>query len=147
MKISYNWLKQYLDLPDSVSAEEVAQKLTMSTVEVEGVNNLDADLDRIVVGKVLSAEKHPNADKLKVCKVDVGNEHLQIVCGGSNVNESMLCAVAKLGSKVKWHGEGDLIEMKEAEIRGVKSFGMISASTEIGLAEMFPLKEEKEFWI
>jgi len=144
MLISYSWLKQYIDLPDSVTADEVARALTMSTVEVEGVHHKGKHLENIVVGKVLSAEKHPNADKLKICKVDVGNEQLQIVCGGSNVREGMLVAVAKLGAKVQWHGEGEPIEMKEAEIRGVKSFGMICASTEIGLREMFPLKEGKE---
>ncbi|MFA7653788.1 MAG: phenylalanine--tRNA ligase subunit beta [Candidatus Magasanikbacteria bacterium] len=144
MYISYNWLKQYINLPDSIKADEVARNLTMSTVEVESVHHKGKHLENIVVGKVLLVEKHPNADKLKVCEVDVGTDKLKIVCGGSNVREGMLCAVAKLGAKVKWHGEGESIEMKEAEIRGVKSYGMICASTEIGLGEMFPLKEEKE---
>lgn len=144
MLISFNWLKQYIDLPDSASPEEVAEKLKMSTVEVEKIERLGAGLEGIVVGKVLSAAKHPNADKLKVCKVDVGSEHLQIVCGGSNVKEGMYAAVARLGARVRWHGEGEPIEMKEAEIRGVKSYGMICASTEIGLGELYPPKEEKE---
>jgi len=144
MLISFNWLKQYVDLPDSVGADEVADKLKAKTVEVEKIHQLGAGLDGIVVGKVISAEKHPNADKLKVCQVDLGSERVQIVCGGSNVSEGILVAVAKLGAKVKWHGEGEPIEMKEAEIRGVKSYGMICASTEIGLGEMFPLKGEKE---
>ena len=145
MYVSYNWLKKYIDLPDSISALEVAEKLKASTVEVEGVVNQGESLENIVVGKVVSAEKHPNADKLKLCKVDAGlSELVQVVCGGSNVQEGMLVALAKLGAKVRWHGEGELIEMTEAEIRGVKSYGMICASTEIGLAEMFPLKEEKE---
>ncbi|MDP3244699.1 MAG: phenylalanine--tRNA ligase subunit beta [bacterium] len=163
MLVSYNWLKQYVSLPASVTPEKVAHQLTMSTVEVEGIKKAGADLENIVVGKVLSVEKHPNADKLKVCQVDIGSEKLQIVCGGSNVRERMLCAVAKIGAKVYWHapppiiksadpikllvgghGTGEPVEMKQAEIRGVKSFGMICASAEIGLGEMFPQKEEKD---
>ncbi len=144
MLISYNWLKEFVNLPDSLSPEEVALKLTMSTVEVEGVKKQGAGLEGIVVGKVIFEEKHPNADKLKVCKVDIGSEQVQVVCGGSNVREGMLVALGKVGAKVKWHGEGELVELKPTTIRGVESFGMICASTEIGLGEMFPLKSEKE---
>ena len=144
MLISYNWLKKYVSLPDSISAAEVAEKLKASTVEVEKIEVQGKNLENVVVGKVLSAEKHPNADKLQVCTVDVGSEQLSIVCGGSNVNKGMLVALAKIGAKVKWHGEGELVELKPVAIRGVESAGMICASTEIGLAEMFPLKEEKE---
>ncbi|MBI2037548.1 MAG: phenylalanine--tRNA ligase subunit beta [Candidatus Magasanikbacteria bacterium] len=144
MLISYQWLKKYVNLPDSITAEEVAARLKASTVEVENVEFQGKNLENVVVGKVLSAEKHPNADKLKLCKVDVGNEKLQIVCGGSNVVAGMLVALAKVGAKVKWHGEGELIELKPAKIRDVESAGMICASTEIGLAELFPLKDEKE---
>lgn len=144
MLISYNWLKKHVNLPDSISAAEVAAKLKAATVEVEGVEIQGKDLEGIVVGKVLSAEKHPNADKLKVCSVDVGSEQLPIVCGGSNVVAGMLVALAKVGAKVKWHGEGELVELKPVAIRGVESLGMICASTEIGLGEMFPLHEEKE---
>lgn len=144
MLISYNWLKKYVNLPDSISAAEVAAKLKASTVEVEKVEIQGKNLENIVVGKILTAEKHPNADKLKVCKVDVGGEQLPIVCGGSNVAAGMLVALAKVGAKVKWHGEGELVELAPVSIRGVESLGMICASTEIGLGEMFPLKEEKE---
>ena len=73
------------------------------------------DLENIVVGKVVKADKHPNADKLKLCEVDIGTEKIKIVCGGSNVRENMLVALAKVGSKVRWHGEGDLIELEEQE--------------------------------
>ncbi len=144
MLISYNWLKKYVNLSDSTTPEEVSEKLKASTVEVERIEVQGKNLENIVVGKILSAEKHPNADKLKLCKVDVGNEQLQIVCGGSNVAEGMLVALAKVGAKVKWHGEGELIELKPTKIRDVESAGMICASTEIGLGEMFPLKDEKE---
>ncbi len=143
MFLSFNWLKQYVKLPDSTTAEEVAEKLKLATVEVEKVDVQGAGLDGVVVGKVLSCEKHPNADKLKVCKVDIG-ETVVIVCGGSNVTEGMLTAVAKVGAKVKWHGEGDLVELKPTAIRGVESFGMICGADEIGLIGMFPKREEKE---
>lgn len=144
MNISYNWLKQYTNLPDSITPVQVAEKLKLSTVEIENVVVQGEHLDNIVVGKVLKADKHPNADKLKLCQVDVGKEKLQIVCGGSNVVQDMLVAVAKIGAKVRWHGEGDLVEIVPTKIRDVDSYGMICASTEIGLAQMFPLKSEKE---
>lgn len=144
MKISYNWLKQYINLPDSVSPLEVAEKLKLATVEVEGVVNLGEHLENVVVGKVVSADKHPQADKLKLCSVDVGNEKIQIVCGGSNVREGMLVALAKVGAKVKWHGEGELVELKPTAIRGIESFGMICGATEIGLADMFPPSDDHE---
>src|SRR3989338_8319759 len=146
MLVSFNWLKQYVDLPDSLAPEELALRLTMSAVEVEKVERLGKNLENVVVGKILKIEKHPNADKLKVCKVDIGgvgaysNTPVQCVCGGSNVREGMLVAFAQVGAKVRWHGKGELAELKETEVRGVKSAGMICASTEIGLGEMFPLR-------
>lgn len=143
MLISYNWLKKYVSLV-AVDAKEVAEKLKATTVEVEGLQDQGELLQNIVIGKVTSEIKHPNADKLKLCKVDVGNEELQIVCGGSNVREGMLVAVAKVGAKVQWHGEDKLTELKPTKIRGEDSFGMICASTEIGLGELFPIKDEKE---
>ncbi len=144
MLISYNWLKKYANLNGAVTAEEMAAKLKNATVEVEKVENLGAALEGIVVGKVLSCEKHPNADKLKVCEVDIGEEKTRVICGGSNVVEGVLVAFAKVGAKVRWHGEGEAVELEPAKIRGVESRGMICASTEIGLGEMFPLKDEKE---
>lgn len=144
MHVSLNWLKQYIHLPAEATPKEIALKLTMSTVEVDGVEEQGKNLEGIVVGKIQKVSAHPNADKLKVCQVDIGEKVAQVVCGGSNVKENMLVAVAKIGSYVRWHGEGDLVEMKLTAIRGVDSEGMICASSEIGLAERFPLKEEKE---
>jgi len=144
MLVSYNWLKKHVNINDNFSAEEVAAKLKSSTVEVEKVAYQGKNLESVVVGKVVTADKHPNADKLKVCQVDVGGENLPIVCGGSNVSMGMLVAVAKVGAKVQWHGEGELAELVPTKIRGVESRGMICASTEVGLGQMFPLKEEKE---
>ncbi len=154
MRISFNWLKDYVKLPDSISPEAVAEQLKLSTVEVESVENLGAQLESIVVGKILKCVPHPDADKLKVCDVDLGlpppgsppqaGGHKQIVCGGSNVAEGMLVAVAKIGAKVKWHGEGELVTLEKATIRGVESSGMICGADEIGLGTMFPKKDEKE---
>ncbi|MDD4477010.1 MAG: phenylalanine--tRNA ligase subunit beta [Patescibacteria group bacterium] len=144
MLISLSWLKKYADLPDSITPEEIAEKLKMSTVEVEKIENKAKDLENIAVGKIIKVEKHPNADKLKVCEVDVSNEKITVVCGGSNLSEGMLVALAKIGANVRWHGEGDLIELQPTKIRGVESRGMICSSIEIGLGEMFPPKEEKE---
>ncbi|MFA5211150.1 MAG: phenylalanine--tRNA ligase subunit beta [Patescibacteria group bacterium] len=137
MKISYKWLKQYINLPDSLTAEEIALKMTMAIVEVEEIFKQGKNLENIVVGVVKKVEKHPDADKLKIAQVDLGEKTVQIVCGGTNLKEKMKVAVAKIGSKVRWHGEGDLVEMKEAKIRGVESFGMICAASELGLENMF----------
>jgi phenylalanyl-tRNA synthetase beta chain len=147
MQISYEWLREYVKLPDSLEPESVAEKLKLSTVEVEGIVKLGEQLKDVVVGKVLKAEKHPDADKLKVCLVDLGDEKTSLVCGGSNVREGMLCAVAKIGSKVKWHGEGELVTLEKATIRGVESSGMICGADEIGLLELFPKKRKKKLLI
>ncbi|PIR78137.1 MAG: phenylalanine--tRNA ligase subunit beta [Candidatus Magasanikbacteria bacterium CG10_big_fil_rev_8_21_14_0_10_36_16] len=144
MKISFKWLKQYVDLSESILAEEVAARLKASTVEVEELIDLSKSFENIVVGQVKSIEKHSDADKLNVCSVFDGKENWQVVCGGSNVVKDMKVAFAKIGAKVKWHGEGDLIELSKAKIRGVESFGMICASEEIGLGEKFKSKSEKE---
>jgi len=144
MKVSLNWLKQYLNLPESISADDFALKLTMSTVEVEEVEKQGEHLENIVLGEITKVEAHPDADKLKVCTVNDGRENWQVVCGGINVAPKMKIAFAKVGSKVRWHGEGELVELAKAKIRGVESFGMICASDEIGLGEMFPSKEHAE---
>lgn len=144
MKISKKWLQDFVFLPDSLSPVELAKDLTLHTVEVEGIEDLTQELEGVVLGVIKEVEKHSNADSLNVCKVDVGEELLQIVCGGSNVKAGMRVAVAKVGAKVRWHGQGEPIVLGEATIRGVQSFGMICASEEIGLGEEFPKKEEKE---
>ena len=143
MLISRNWLKNYIKLPD-VPAKDMGLAITMATVEVEDVVDQSKNLEGIVVGKILEVVKHPDADRLSVCRVDVREGVLQIVCGGSNVAKGMLVAVAKVGSKLKWHGEGELTELKPAKIRGVESNGMIVASSEIGLTSLFPAKDDHE---
>ncbi|MBP9731883.1 MAG: phenylalanine--tRNA ligase subunit beta [Candidatus Magasanikbacteria bacterium] len=144
MLISHKWLKQYVDLPDSLSPAELGLALTMTTVEVEGVEYQAKQFENLVVGVIKKVRKHENADSLKVCDVDAGTEMVQIVCGGSNVREGMKVILGKVGARVKWHGEGELVELAPTKIRGVESFGMICGADEVGLIEMFPKKEEKE---
>jgi phenylalanine--tRNA ligase, beta subunit len=136
MKISYNWLKQYLkvDLP----VEETAVILTDLGLEVEGIELFESvrgGLKGVVVGLVLECEKHPNADKLKITKVDVGGEApLQIVCGAPNVAKGQKVPVATIGT-VLYDKDGKPFEIKKGKIRGEESFGMICAEDELGLGE------------
>lgn len=144
MYLSLNWVKKWLKLPKEISAEQLALDLTMSTVEVEEVIDQAKNLTDIVVGKIKEIAPHPQADKLQVCQVDVGNRTLSIVCGGSNLAKNMLVAVAKVGAKVKWHGQGDWTTLASAKIRGVESEGMIVASSEVDLQNLFPAASERE---
>ncbi len=144
MLVSKNWLKDYVFLPDSLDPQELALKLKLTTVEVEGITTQGEYLDNVVVGLVKKVEKHPSADRLQVCQVNIGNEEVQIVCGGSNVVEGMKVALGKIGAKVLWHGEGEPVVLAETTIRGIASFGMICGADEIGLGELFPKKDEKE---
>ncbi|PIR74441.1 MAG: phenylalanine--tRNA ligase subunit beta [Candidatus Magasanikbacteria bacterium CG10_big_fil_rev_8_21_14_0_10_47_10] len=143
MLISKHWLEQFVDISD-IAPEDLAEQLTLHTVEIEGTLNLATLLDHIVVGEVVSIEKHPDANLLHVCQVSVGKERLQVVCGGSNVRQGMKVAMGMLGAKVRWHGEGDPIELAKIKIRGQESFGMICAADEIGLGDLFRKKDEKE---
>lgn len=123
----------------------LAYDLTMSTVEVEGVHDLAKQFDKIVVGEIKEVLPHPNADKLRICKTDIGDSEIKdIVCGGSNLEVGQKVVVACPGSYVKWHGEGEPVEIKNTKLRGVPSFGMICASVEVGLADLFPAAEEHE---
>ena len=136
MKISYNWLKQYLKL--EMPAEDTAVILTDLGLEVEGIEHFESvkgGLKGVAVGHVLECEKHPNADKLKITKVDVGGEApLQIVCGAPNVAQGQKVLVATIGT-VLYDKEGKPFEIKKGKIRGEESYGMICAEDELGLGE------------
>jgi len=133
MKISYNWLRQYIqtDLP----AQEVSEILTNIGLEVEGlesVQSVKGGLEGVVIGEVLSCEKHPDADKLTVCHVNLGDEEaVQIVCGAPNVAKGQKVPVATVGTTLYPDDKGFAI--KKAKIRGVQSMGMICAEDELGL--------------
>lgn len=141
--VSYKWLSHYVDLK-GIAPDEFARKMSLSGPAVEKIIPRDELLQNVVVGKIVSVNPHPNADKLRVCMVDAGEKTpTQIVCGGSNLEVGQFVALAKVGAQVKWHGEGEPVTLEAAKLRGVESFGMICGANEIGLADAFP-HEEKE---
>ncbi|MBQ3369980.1 MAG: phenylalanine--tRNA ligase subunit beta [Mogibacterium sp.] len=145
MYISINFLKRYIDLPSDLTFDQIAYDLTMRTVEVEDVIRTADKFHDIVVGEIKEVRPHPNADALKVCIVDVGEDELkQIVCGGSNLTAGHKVCVAKPGSEVVWHGEGEPVKLKETKLRGEKSYGMICGATEVYLSDIFPPADERE---
>lgn len=133
MKISYNWLKQYVET--DLTADEVGAILTETGLEVESVEKIEmvkGGLEGVVVGEVLTCEKHPDADKLKVTTVTVGADPLQIVCGAPNVAVGQKVAVAMVGCTLYPTPEEPL-KMKVSKIRGVESHGMLCAEDELGI--------------
>ena len=145
MKVSLNWVKKYVDLPDYITTKQITTDLTLRTVEVEGYENTEEKFHDIIVGKILEVNEHPNADKLRVCKVDIGDgEPKQIVCGGSNLYTNEMVVVCKPGAEVYWHGESELMKIKDSKVRGVDSYGMICGAEEVYLENIFPAKDEDE---
>lgn len=138
MFVSLNWLKNYVDI-GNISAEELAEKITKSGIEVEGIEYIADKSSNVVVGYVKECEKHPNADKLNLCQVDVGDEQLQIICGAPNVAEGQKVAVAKPGAVLPGN-----FKIKKAKLRGVESNGMICSLQELGIEEKFVPKEFTE---
>lgn len=136
MKVSYNWLKQYTDI--TATPQELDKILTDTGLEVEGVEKVEAikgGLLGVVVGEVMECEKHPDADKLKVTKVDVGTgELLQIVCGAPNVAKGQKVVVATVGTTL-WPTPEEAFKIKLSKIRGVESAGMLCAEDELGLGK------------
>ncbi len=137
MRISYNWLKQFIKT--DLKSEEIADILTDLGLEVEGVDkyeSLKGGLQGVVIGHVLTCEKHPDADKLKITTVDLGdgNAPVQIVCGAPNVSAGQKVPVATIGTKL-FDKEGNAFEIKKGKIRGQESHGMICAEDELGLGE------------
>ena len=137
MLVSYNWLKQYTNVEDNANA--LAEKITRGGIEVEGVEYLAEEMSNVVVGYVVSKEKHPDAEKLNVCQVNVGEEeNLQIVCGAPNVDAGQYVIVAKVGAKLPG------IKIKKAKLRGVESQGMICSLAELGLSKSVVPKNYQE---
>src|SRR5690554_2989876 len=132
MKVSYNWLKEFIDL--SLSPEETAEKLTLIGLEVEEIEEFGSSLEGIIVGEVLEVRPHPNADKLQICDVNLGDSQTQIVCGAKNVAAGQKVPVATVGSTLPIKLEnGDLLKIKKAKLRGEVSEGMICSEDELGL--------------
>lgn len=129
MKISEAWLREWVDPP--IGTRELAAQLTMAGLEVGSIEPAAAPFSGVVLGRVLSADPHPNADKLRLCTVDTGNgEPRSIVCGASNVATGQLVAVAEVGARLP----GGL-RIRKAKLRGVESAGMICSATELGLGD------------
>jgi phenylalanyl-tRNA synthetase beta chain len=148
MKISLQWLSQFVEIPKDLSPKKIGELFTVRTAEVEGVIEEGQAFENMVVGLAKTVKPHPNADKLRIAETDIGSQTVQIVCGGVNLKEGMKVAVALPGARVKWHGEGDLITLEKTKIRGEESVGMICAGEEIGLPaggehEIIDLEKQK----
>ncbi|MDH5710786.1 MAG: phenylalanine--tRNA ligase subunit beta [Gammaproteobacteria bacterium] len=128
MKISEQWLRTWVS--PNISTEEMCDQLTMAGLEIDGVEPVAGAFNNVVVARVESLEKHPDADKLNVCQVTDGSETLQIVCGASNVRAGLIIPLAKIGAVLP----GDF-KIKPAKLRGVESSGMLCSEKELGLAE------------
>jgi len=128
MQFSENWLRQYVN--PSLDSEALGHALTMAGLEVEGLEPVAATFTKVVVAQIISAEKHPDADRLQICKVDVGSgEPLQIVCGAPNARAGLKAPCALVGAELPG------FNIKQAKVRGVESFGMMCSAKELGLAE------------
>lgn len=135
MKISYNWLKEYVDI--DLAPQEVAEILTETGLEVESVDKIEAvkgGLNGVVVAEILTCEKHANADKLKVTTVTIGSDPIQVVCGAPNVAVGQKVLLATVGTTLYPNPENPLV-IKSTTIRGVESNGMLCAEDELGLGE------------
>ncbi len=133
MKVSEQWLREWINTPLSLDA--IADKLTMSGCEVEAREAAATAFTSIVVGHVLEREKHPDADKLSVCKVDNGRgEILQIVCGAQNVRAGLKAPLALIGAVLPMSDGSDL-KIKKGKLRGIESFGMLCSATELGMSD------------
>ncbi len=132
MLVSKSWLADFVQLDSNkITTEEISEKLTALGLEVESVNKAAPEFSGVVVGKVVELEPHPDADRLRVAKVDVaGEELLQIVCGAPNVAVDMIVAVATVGAVLPGN-----FKIKKSKLRGVVSFGMLCSASELGLAE------------
>ena len=129
MIITKSWLEEFIDI-SHISVDEMCKTLNSIGLEVDSVEKVSIP-SKVVVGKVLERVKHPEADKLSICQVDIGEKVQQIVCGAKNVDAGQTVAVATLGCDL-----GNDFIIKEAKLRGVESNGMICSSTELGLPKL-----------
>ncbi len=129
MKFSESWLREWVN--PEINTADLAEKLTMAGLEVDSIEPVAGEFSGVVVAKIVSFEKHPDADKLNLCQIDAGDgELLSIICGAPNVREGMMVACAKIGAVLP----GDF-KIKKAKLRGVESFGMLCSAKELGLSE------------
>ncbi|MBC7982513.1 MAG: phenylalanine--tRNA ligase subunit beta, partial [Candidatus Obscuribacterales bacterium] len=128
MQISLEWLREWVDTGSDVSA--LAQQLTMAGIEIEGITPAAAPLSGVIVAEVLTVERHPEAEKLSVCRVNTGTEQVQIVCGAANVRAGLHAPLAQVGAQLP-----NGVAIKTAKLRGIESFGMLCSARELGLSE------------
>ena len=128
MKFSEAWLRQWVN--PELERDALLQQLTMAGLEVDGVEAAAKQFSGVVVGRIETAERHPDADKLRVCQVSDGNETFQVVCGAPNARAGLLTAFAKVGAVLP-----DNFKIKKAKLRGVESFGMLCSADELGLGD------------
>ena len=151
MNSSLSWIKKYV--PDlDVPAQEYCDGMTLSGTKVENFRRLDADLEKIVVGKVVEQEPHPDSDHLVVCQVDVGTETIQIVTGAPNSREGILVPVVLPGGRVAGGHDGKMteggIEIKAGKLRDVDSYGMMCSIEELGSTrEFYPEAPESGLYV
>ena len=126
MKISINWIKDYVDL-SGIEVDELVKRFNLSTAEIEGVERKGEDIQNIVFGKILKIEKHPETDHLHIMQVDVGNETIQILTSATNIYEGMVTAVCKVGSSIKG------LKIKPTKMVGIESCGMCCSEAELGV--------------
>lgn len=134
MKVSLNWLNEFVDLSD-IDENQIAHELTMSGLEVEAIEHIKPQFKNIRTAKILKVDQHPNADKLHLVTVDIGSGTKTVVCGAQNIEEGQVIPYASVGSEVFSRKTGEMFTLTPAEIRGVKSEGMLCSSDELGLSD------------
>ncbi|MDN5354475.1 MAG: phenylalanyl-tRNA synthetase beta chain [Candidatus Cloacimonadota bacterium] len=127
MNISYNWLKEYIDL--QLSPQQLIDKMTFAGIEIEAVEELGKELRQFQVAEIIEKKPHPNADQLSICLVNTGQEEIQVVCGAPNCKSGQKVVLAPVGSKI-----GDL-EIKKVKLRGEESYGMLCSEKELGISD------------
>ncbi len=152
MNTALSWIKAYV--PDlDVTPQEYTEAMTLSGTKVEGYECLDKNLEKIVVGQIVKIERHPDADKLIICQVDIGSETIQIVTGAPNVKEGDKVPVVLDGGKAAGGHDGgplpeDGIKIKKGKLRGIESNGMMCSIEELGSSrDMYPLAPESGIYI
>lgn len=128
MRVPLNWLKEFVSI--DIDAEELSHKLTMRGLEVESIEPIRATFDGVVAGEILEMDKHPGADKLTVCRVDVGSDVLPIVCGATNIHQGDRVPVALPGSRL-----ADGMSIEKRKVRGFESYGMLCSERELGVSD------------
>ena len=149
MLVSLNWLKDYINL-DNIDIKEFCSKMIMTGSNLDTYEEIGAGVEKVILGKVLKIEKHPDADKLVVCKVEVGeSEPIQIVTGAPNVTEGAYVPVAIIGSKLPIEDKnGKGVEIKKGKLRGVESFGMMCGAQELGIPDkVVPMEIKNGLWV